>query len=116
MTMKHNHVGIPTTSRFDGEIPLPHLKVTVSDHQNNPFGIQWQRHWDGSQCPDLSAGRAYANRSLSEEGLVVALSGPRLLIRERSRANRELCGNCASTGPGSSISGHRQSRRRQWEA
>jgi hypothetical protein len=37
--MKYNHIGIPTTSRFDGEIPLPHLKVTVSDHQNNPFGI-----------------------------------------------------------------------------
>jgi hypothetical protein len=38
--MKYNHVGIPTTSRFDGEVPLPHLEVTVSDHQNNPFGIQ----------------------------------------------------------------------------
>ena len=48
MTLKYNHVGIPTTSRFDGEIPVPHLKVTVSDHQNNPFGIQWQRYWDGA--------------------------------------------------------------------
>jgi hypothetical protein len=28
--MKFNHVGIPTVSPFDGEIPLPHLKVTVS--------------------------------------------------------------------------------------
>ena len=53
MTMKYNHVGIPTTSTFDGEIPLPHLKVTVSDHQNNPFGIQWQRYWDGAAVPDL---------------------------------------------------------------
>jgi hypothetical protein len=33
--------------------PLPHLKVTVSDHQNNPFGIQWQRYWDGAPYPDL---------------------------------------------------------------
>ena len=53
MILKYNHVGIPTTASFDGEIPLPHLKVTVSDHQNNPFGIQWQRYWDGSSCPDL---------------------------------------------------------------
>ena len=53
MAMKYNHIGIPTTSTFDGEIPLPHLKVTVSDHQNNPFGIQWQRYWDGAPCPDL---------------------------------------------------------------
>jgi hypothetical protein len=47
--MKFNHVGIPTTSSFDGEIPLPHLKMTVSDHLNNPFGIQWQRYWDGAR-------------------------------------------------------------------
>jgi len=53
VTMKYNHIGIPTTSTFAGEIPLPHLKVTVSDHQNNPFGIQWQRYWDGAPVPDL---------------------------------------------------------------
>ena len=53
MIMKYNHVGIPTTANFDGEIPLPHLKVTVSDHQNNPFGIQWQRYWDDAPYPEL---------------------------------------------------------------
>jgi hypothetical protein len=46
--MKFDHIGIPTTSRFDGEIDLPHLKMTVSDHQDNPFGIQWQRYWDNA--------------------------------------------------------------------
>lgn len=51
--MKYNHVGIPTTAKFDGEIPLPHLQVTVSDHQNNPFGIQWQRYWEDAPYPEL---------------------------------------------------------------
>jgi hypothetical protein len=51
--MRFNHVGIPTTSAFDGEIPLPHLKITVSDHQSNPFGIQWQRYWDDAPYPEL---------------------------------------------------------------
>jgi hypothetical protein len=51
--MKFNHIGIPTTQRFDGEIDLPHLGVTVSDHQSNPFGIQWQRYWTGAPYPDL---------------------------------------------------------------
>lgn len=51
--MKYNHIGIPTTANFDGEIPLAHLQVTVSDHQNNPFGIQWQRYWDGALYPDV---------------------------------------------------------------
>ena len=53
LAIKYNHVGIPTTSRFDGEIPLPRLKVTVSDHKNNPFGIQSQRYWEGAPVPDL---------------------------------------------------------------
>jgi len=51
--MKFNHIGIPTTTRFEGEIDLPHLKVTVSDHQGNPFGIQWQRYWEDAPYPDL---------------------------------------------------------------
>ena len=42
--MKFNHIGIPTTESFEGEIELPHLKMTVSDHKNNPYGIQWQFH------------------------------------------------------------------------
>ncbi|MFN8467832.1 MAG: hypothetical protein U0X20_19895 [Caldilineaceae bacterium] len=51
--MKYNHIGIPTTGHFEGEIDLPHLKMTVSDHENNPFGIQWQRYWDDAPYPDL---------------------------------------------------------------
>ena len=51
--MKFNHVGIPTTEKFEGEIDLPHLKMTVSDHENNPYGIQWQRYWKDAPYPDL---------------------------------------------------------------
>ena len=51
--MKYNHIGIPTTERFEGEIDLPHLKMTVSDHLNNPFGIQWQRYWPDAPYPEL---------------------------------------------------------------
>lgn len=41
--MKYNHLGIPTMHMFNGEIDVPHLKITVSDHENNPYGIQWMR-------------------------------------------------------------------------
>jgi hypothetical protein len=27
--------------------------MTVSDHQSNPFGIQWQRYWDDAPYPEL---------------------------------------------------------------
>lgn len=51
--MKFNHVGIPISGNFEGEIDLPHLKMTVSDHENNPYGIQWQRYWKDAPYPDL---------------------------------------------------------------
>ena len=51
--MKFNHIGIPVTGSLEGEIDLPHLKMTVSDHENNPYGIQWQRYWDGAPYPEL---------------------------------------------------------------
>ncbi len=51
--MKFNHIGIPTQNTFEGEIDLPHLKMTVSDHENNPYGIQWQRYWEDAPYPEL---------------------------------------------------------------
>lgn len=51
--MKFNHIGIPVSGCFEGEIDLPHLKMTVSDHQNNPYGIQWQRYWEGAPYPEV---------------------------------------------------------------
>ncbi len=51
--MKFNHIGIPVTGKFEGEIDLPHLKMTVSDHENNPYGIQFQRYWKDAPYPDL---------------------------------------------------------------
>ena len=51
--MKYNHMGIPTSDRFEGEINIPHLKITVSDHANNAFGIQWMRYWNDAPYPEL---------------------------------------------------------------
>lgn len=51
--MTFNHIGTPVPGSFEGEIDLPHLKMTVSDHENNPYGIQWQKYWEGSPYPEL---------------------------------------------------------------
>ena len=51
--MKYNHFEIPTKSRFEGEMDLPHLQMTVSDHSTNPYGIQWQRFWKNAPYPEL---------------------------------------------------------------
>ena len=76
--MKFNHVGIPTTARFEGEIQLPDLQMTVSDHQDNPFGIQWQRYWEGAPYPELV--KSVPHVAFGVDDLEDALQGQDLII------------------------------------
>jgi len=82
MIRAYNHVGIPTTGPFDGEIPLPHLKMTVSDHQSNPFGIQWQRYWDDAPYPELV--KTVPHVAFEVDDLAAALEGHRVIIEPNS--------------------------------
>ena len=80
--MKFNHIGIPTGGSFDGEIPLPHLKMTVSDHQGNPFGIQWQRYWEDAPYPDLI--KTVAHVAFEVDDLAAAIAGHKVIIEPNS--------------------------------
>jgi hypothetical protein len=80
--VQFNHIGIPTSQSFDGEIPLPHLQMTVSDHLSNPFGIQWQRYWDGAPYPDLV--KTVAHVAFEVDDLATALIGHRIIIEPNS--------------------------------
>ena len=80
--MKFDHVGIPTTAAFEGEIPLPRLKMTVSDHQANPFGIQWQRYWDDAPYPELV--KTVAHVAFEVEDLAEAIGGHKVIIEPNS--------------------------------
>jgi len=76
--MKFNHLGIPTNERFEGEIDLPHLKMTVSDHENNPYGIQWMRFWEGAPYPDLV--KTVPHVAFEVENLAKELEGKKIII------------------------------------
>ena len=80
--MKFNHIGIPTAGSFEGEIPLPHLKLTVSDHQANPFGIQWQRYWEDAPYPDLV--KTVPHVAFEVDDLTAALKDQRVIIEPNS--------------------------------
>ena len=80
--LKFNHIGLPADGTFEGEIDLPHLKVTVSDHQNNPFGIQWQRYWPESPCPELV--KRVAHVAFEVDDLDAALAGRNVIIAPNS--------------------------------
>jgi hypothetical protein len=77
--MKYHHLGIPTAGRFEGEIDLPHLKMTVSDHESNPFGIQWQRYWKDAPYPDLV--KTVPHVAFEVDDLEAALKGRKVIIR-----------------------------------
>jgi hypothetical protein len=80
--VKYNHIGIPTTEHFEGEIDLPHLKITVSDQANNPFGIQWQRYWDDAPYPDLV--KSVPHVAFEVDELESALAGQKVIIAPNS--------------------------------
>jgi len=80
--MKYNHIGIPTTDRFDGEIDLPHLKLTVSDHANNPFGIQWMRYWNDADYPELI--KTVPHVAFEVDELETALVGKKIVVPPNS--------------------------------
>lgn len=80
--MKYNHIGIPTKDSFEGEIFLEHLKMTVSDHTNNPYGIQWQRYWDDAPYPDLVKNVPHV--AFEVENLQEAIVGQKVIIAPTS--------------------------------
>lgn len=80
--MKFNHVGIPTNGRFDGEINLPHLKITCNDHQDNPYGIQWMRYWDDAPYPELV--RTVTHVAFEVDDLDAAIAGQKVIIEPNS--------------------------------
>jgi len=80
--MKFNHIGIPTTDSFDGEIDLPHLKMTVSDHKNNPYGIQWQRYWENAPYPDIV--KTIPHVAFEVDDLMQELEGQKVIIQPNS--------------------------------
>lgn len=80
--LRFNHIGIPTVGRFDGEIALPHLKMTVSDHRASEFGIQWQRYDTDAPYPDLV--KTVAHVAFEVDDLDRALDGKHVIIAPNS--------------------------------
>lgn len=80
--LRFNHIGIPTTSGFEGEIPLPELKMTVSDHKNNTFGIQWQRYDADAPYPEIV--KTIPHVAFEVDDLSLALEGQKVIIEPNS--------------------------------
>jgi hypothetical protein len=82
ISMKYHHLGIPTTGSFANEIDIPHLKMTVSDHRGNAFGIQWQRYWPDAPYPELV--KSVPHVAFEVGNLARALEGQEVIISPNS--------------------------------
>lgn len=80
--MKFNHIGIPTQNKFDGEIRLEHLKMTVSDHENNPYGIQWQRYDADAPYPEIV--KSIPHVAFEVDSIQEAIRGEKVIIEPNS--------------------------------
>ncbi len=56
--------------------------MTVSDHQDNPFGIQWQRYWEGAPYPELV--KTVPHVAFEVDDLEGALQGQHIIIEPNS--------------------------------
>jgi hypothetical protein len=80
--MKYHHVGIPTEVEQTGEIYLPQFKLYCTDHQRNPFGIQWMRYESDCSVPELVKTKAHV--AFEVDDLAEALKGHEILIEPNS--------------------------------
>jgi hypothetical protein len=80
--MKYHHMGIPTEVEQTGEIYLRDYKLYCTDHERNPFGIQWMRYESDCPLPDLVKTKAHV--AFEVDDLVQALKGHEILIEPNS--------------------------------
>jgi hypothetical protein len=80
--MKYHHLGIPTTTRRPGETYLEAYKTFCTDHENNPFGIQWMRF--EADCPFPEVVKTIPHVAFEVDDLAKALTGHEVLIEPNS--------------------------------
>lgn len=80
--MKYSHLGIPTTVPHEGEIYLERFDTHVTDHESNPYGIQWMRY--GPKCGFPELVQTVAHVAFEVDDLEKALEGREVIIRPNS--------------------------------
>lgn len=79
---KYHHVGIPTDIPQPGEIYLERYRVFCTDHQRNPFGIQWMRYEPECTLPEVV--KTVPHVAFEVDDLEAALVGQQVLIPPNS--------------------------------
>ena len=79
---KYHHVGIPTQKIMDNMVHIKHLKIYATDHESNPFGIQWMVYEPGCSMPDIV--RNIAHVAFEVDNLEEALKDKKVIVAPNS--------------------------------
>jgi hypothetical protein len=79
---RFHHIGIPTRKKVDGMAHIKHLKIYATDHESNPFGIQWMHYEKECAIPDLV--RKVPHIAFEVDDLQKALRGRKVIIPPNS--------------------------------
>jgi len=80
--MRYHHLGIPTTTPRPGEVYLERYKCFCTDHERNPFGIQWMRYEPDCPLPEIV--KTVPHVAFEVDDLARALEGHEILIAPNS--------------------------------
>ena len=80
--MKYHHLGIPTKIPQPEETYLEELKLFCTDHESNPFGIQWMRY--EADCPLPELVKTTPHVAFEVQDMESALQGREILIKPNS--------------------------------
>ena len=80
--MKYNHIGIPTDTPRPDETYLAELRLYCTDHESNPFGIQWMRYEEECTLPELV--KTVPHVAFEVDDLESAMAGHEVLIEPNS--------------------------------
>jgi len=80
--MRYHHIGIPTQSPREGEIFIEDYDVHCTDHESNPYGIQWMRYGEKCNFPKLV--KEVAHVAFEVENLHEAIKGKEVIIEPNS--------------------------------
>ncbi len=82
VTYRYHHTGIPTARFVEGMARLDHLRIACTDHESNPFGIQWMMY--DADCPLPPLVREVAHVAFEVDDLEEALAGKKVIIAPNS--------------------------------
>jgi len=77
-----HHLGIKVDMPHKDSIKLAHLKICCTDHESNPFGLQWMYYEEDAPYPELVKSKTHV--AFKVENLDVVLEGEKIVIAPNS--------------------------------